>query len=360
VAKRLFEIAKELGLPAKTIVEKCQAEGIPASVIKDHMSSVSVGLEATIRQWFNAPGASELSAYPHVDASTVKPNAEVRGYAQRPKGLLDGLDVHKLPRNAQVAVAARCARRVAFMLSNRMLAKGDKPVTAISIIAVAEQAAMGERVPLDPGLLEKLEQTAVELNGSGQDADNGEESYGCAAYCVYHTLKAAMEESTEIGNSCVTALANAVDAAWWYQLLLEGATTKTVNTDKQDRAVAKIVNSIQYDVGLLQRAMLSIDEGGLGLHSGSQIPSQFFGPLWRDGQPEGWRSQPDQVAEEPPKKIVLQITIPEDVPPEEIESRVVQMIAAMSELHVAHGGSGLIISDRRVWEHSQEPAEVHS
>jgi len=56
-AKRVFEIAKEIGVKSKAILEKCQAEGIP---MNNHMSSVSVGLEATIREWFG--GSSSHTA----------------------------------------------------------------------------------------------------------------------------------------------------------------------------------------------------------------------------------------------------------------------------------------------------------
>ncbi len=59
--KRIFEIAKELGIKSKAVVEKCHAEGIPADVIKNHMSSVSIGLEQTIREWF----ANESEENPH-------------------------------------------------------------------------------------------------------------------------------------------------------------------------------------------------------------------------------------------------------------------------------------------------------
>jgi translation initiation factor IF-2 len=52
-SKRVFEIAKELNVASKAIVEKCRAEGIPDTVIKNHMSTVSAGLEATIREWFS-------------------------------------------------------------------------------------------------------------------------------------------------------------------------------------------------------------------------------------------------------------------------------------------------------------------
>ncbi|NRA58252.1 MAG: translation initiation factor IF-2 N-terminal domain-containing protein, partial [Phycisphaerales bacterium] len=45
MAKRVFEIAKELGVASKAIVQKCRDEDIPETVIKNHMSTVSVGLE---------------------------------------------------------------------------------------------------------------------------------------------------------------------------------------------------------------------------------------------------------------------------------------------------------------------------
>ncbi|MBK7405227.1 MAG: translation initiation factor IF-2 [Phycisphaerales bacterium] len=53
MAKRVFEIAKELNVASKAIVEKCRAEGISEDAIKNHMSTVSAGLEATIREWFS-------------------------------------------------------------------------------------------------------------------------------------------------------------------------------------------------------------------------------------------------------------------------------------------------------------------
>lgn len=60
MAKRVFEIAKELSVKSKAIVEKCEAEGIPN--ITNHMSSVSAGLEATIREWFSASEAASGTA----------------------------------------------------------------------------------------------------------------------------------------------------------------------------------------------------------------------------------------------------------------------------------------------------------
>jgi translation initiation factor IF-2 len=43
-------LAKELGVNSKAIIDKCQAEGLD---IKNHMSTISAGLAATIREWFS-------------------------------------------------------------------------------------------------------------------------------------------------------------------------------------------------------------------------------------------------------------------------------------------------------------------
>ncbi|MBX3362303.1 MAG: translation initiation factor IF-2 [Phycisphaeraceae bacterium] len=81
MAKRVFEIAKELGIDSKAVVKKCQAEGIPESVIKNHMSTVSVGLEQTIREWFTEGAnatAIETAAPVALEAVRTKPKARAR------------------------------------------------------------------------------------------------------------------------------------------------------------------------------------------------------------------------------------------------------------------------------------------
>ena len=59
MAKKIFQLAKELGLKSKDVVDRCVAEGIPN--IENHMSPVSAGLEATIRSWY-ADGGVALAA----------------------------------------------------------------------------------------------------------------------------------------------------------------------------------------------------------------------------------------------------------------------------------------------------------
>ena len=47
---RVYILAKELGVKSTAIVKKCQDEGLD---VKNHMSAISAGLAATIREWFS-------------------------------------------------------------------------------------------------------------------------------------------------------------------------------------------------------------------------------------------------------------------------------------------------------------------
>jgi len=70
VTRRIHQLAKEIGITSTAIVAKCQAEGLD---IKNHMSTMSAGLEATIREWFSGDALSttvETSA--PVDLEKVK------------------------------------------------------------------------------------------------------------------------------------------------------------------------------------------------------------------------------------------------------------------------------------------------
>ena len=112
MAKRVFEIAKELNVASKAIVEKCRAEGIPESVIKNHMSTVSVGLEATIREWFSE--SSEPSA---TAVETAKPvnleNVRAKPRARRKAGETDSPAGEETGTGTAVAEPPRRAARAA-------------------------------------------------------------------------------------------------------------------------------------------------------------------------------------------------------------------------------------------------------
>ncbi len=71
--KRISEIAKDLGIPAKDVISKCKAEGIPDTMVKSHASVVSAGLELSIREWFGSGTvATAVETTQHVDVAKIK------------------------------------------------------------------------------------------------------------------------------------------------------------------------------------------------------------------------------------------------------------------------------------------------
>jgi len=83
LATRIFELARHLGVTSKVVLTKCRAEGLE---IKNHMSTVSAGLEATIREWFSEESQSQHTAVEtteHVDLDKAREQARKR---RRKKG----------------------------------------------------------------------------------------------------------------------------------------------------------------------------------------------------------------------------------------------------------------------------------
>jgi translation initiation factor IF-2 len=75
---RVFELAKELGVTSKAIMDKCKAEGVEP--IKNHMTVLKLGLIDSIRQWFSEGAISTaVETTEHVDVTIEKK----KGAAQR-------------------------------------------------------------------------------------------------------------------------------------------------------------------------------------------------------------------------------------------------------------------------------------
>ena len=70
MAKRVHQLAKELGVKSTAIVAKCQDEGLD---VKNHMSTLSAGLAATIVEWFSAgEHATTVEKTARVDLEKVR------------------------------------------------------------------------------------------------------------------------------------------------------------------------------------------------------------------------------------------------------------------------------------------------
>lgn len=68
---RVHILAKELNVSSKTIIDKCKAEGIDS--VKNHMSTLSAGLHATICEWFSeGQHANALETAEPIDLKKVR------------------------------------------------------------------------------------------------------------------------------------------------------------------------------------------------------------------------------------------------------------------------------------------------
>jgi translation initiation factor IF-2 len=68
---RVHILAKELNVSSKTIIEKCKAEGITS--VKNHMSTLSAGLHATICEWFSEGSLdTAVETAEHIDIEKVR------------------------------------------------------------------------------------------------------------------------------------------------------------------------------------------------------------------------------------------------------------------------------------------------
>ncbi|MGP1309259.1 MAG: translation initiation factor IF-2 [Phycisphaerales bacterium] len=84
MAKRVYELAKELEIPSKVILEKCTAEGMPG--LQNHMSSITAGQEATIREWFDSStGGTAVETAAKVDIDQVRVPGKARRKAAAKK-----------------------------------------------------------------------------------------------------------------------------------------------------------------------------------------------------------------------------------------------------------------------------------
>ncbi|MFC1765726.1 translation initiation factor IF-2 [Planctomycetota bacterium] len=69
-ATRIYILAKELGVKSSAVVKKCQDEGLD---VKNHMSAISAGLAATIREWFSeGENVTTIETTEKVDLTTVR------------------------------------------------------------------------------------------------------------------------------------------------------------------------------------------------------------------------------------------------------------------------------------------------
>lgn len=87
---RVHILAKELNVTSKIVLEKCRAEGL-GEVIKNHMSTLSAGLDATIREWFSdGTHANTVETAARVNLEKVRVRPKRKRKASAPAGAEEG------------------------------------------------------------------------------------------------------------------------------------------------------------------------------------------------------------------------------------------------------------------------------
>ncbi len=148
MATRIFELARELGVKSKDVLEKLRAEGVD---IKNHMSSVSAGLEATIREWFSVDGGAHtaVETTEHIDVEEARKRAEKS--RRKTKKQQEDEAVAKAKAQAE-AQAAEEAEKAPEADAEEPAAEEQQPTEAQEAQAqpAAEEEAPAVKTPAEP------------------------------------------------------------------------------------------------------------------------------------------------------------------------------------------------------------------
>jgi len=139
LATRIFELARELGVTSKVVLAKCRAEGLE---IKNHMSTVSAGLMATIREWFSEEGKDDGTAVEttkHVDLAKARAQAKKtrrKGRKTEEPEVPAEEEAAEAPAEPEAAPAEAAAQAVAVVEAPR----AAEPVEAVEAPEASEPA----------------------------------------------------------------------------------------------------------------------------------------------------------------------------------------------------------------------------
>ena len=130
---RVYILAKELGVKSPAIVQKCHDEGLD---VKNHMSTISAGLAATIREWFSE--GENVTTIETTDKVDLK-KARVRKKVKR----------KRVPKPTKEKVEEKVEEPAALEVSES------------SDAAVLEEPALEEKRPKGPQIVEHPEPEPV-------------------------------------------------------------------------------------------------------------------------------------------------------------------------------------------------------
>jgi len=234
-------------------------------------------------------------------------------------------EIAKLPLWAQVAFAARCARRVQALFAQFWAAAPSEHVKAIDrAITLAEASAASpasasESVTAYARAAATAAADASDARAGAHTATRAARAAATAARAAYAATRAARAAATRAARAAATAAGAAayVDAS---------------------RA------AIRRDFELL----LELAKGREGVPAWTDetpVPPEVFGPMWAERAPGGW---PPLKDDKEPLHLKIEIAVPsgmDDAESKAFNERVASFFAKLSGAHVAFGGTGLRLLD---------------
>lgn len=242
----------------------------------------------------------------------------------------------RLPRRAVLALVARCVRRVQPAY---LVAWPNAPQEHVD--AFEQAVAMVEVSALKDVPAHTVRDAISAVSKATTDAS--------AAY--FHLL------TYGTGQKITDSAHEAAQAAMLAVTAVSDRTNSQVVAAAQRAIASACYVCGGYAELYLDKELLKAASRRFGWTDETPVPPEFFGPLWLRGCPTDFPTDPVPEGSSS-QKFVLQITLPEDVSDEDLDSAVSSIIETVSELHVSHGGSGLVVNDKRIYVPANVPTGV--
>lgn len=251
-------------------------------------------------------------------------------------------EIKKLTLWAQVAFAARCARRV-----QPLFEYGWPDATIESIEIIDKAIAHVEEVVADPKTVNQ-KKSAINLDTVASTkllsavkthpiSTSVTHSVIAAARATFTACAITDRSSTAINQTVFASISSAVTKAVVSAASSAASFPSAVNAIRNDYELLFLLSKGEPDTLFTNEGDSIITNEGDQVIAGyvdpwtndTPVPREVFGPMWPEGEPEGWPDDPRSV----PKPFKLAID-PGDADKETIR----EVMSALSELHEVHTG----------------------
>lgn len=265
--------------------------------------------------------------------------------------------LERLSRWACVAVAVRCAQRVAPLYGDLWPGAPKDYVSSLArlVHVVAESARLGRVAVALPWHSVAGPYFAAEA--AARQHEDGSDLWRAAAAANTARAAAATLSTTSYGiTSTDTKMKVAAEIRGYTLEAIEAAITAAApNAAELARAVLSDIDKLA-----LPGTLMFYEPGS------APVDPDSCGPVWPTGRPSGWPAEltlPSAAVptrDSPPRadsadSLELRIRVPAVASEAEIRELVREYVLASSELHLGHGGSGLVADTIDVYEAAFRP-----